>query len=151
MLIHSTVPFTLPLGKNALVLCLRPLQKQVEEVDIVLPGRNYLWHNNEGNVTYRKAGPHGSPVVAAGIQAGPVFQYLHHCSSKYRIECLDAPYAAVIGGVVYRAARNPCLQVSAGSCLSAIMLYVCCSTLSVLKCSLIVLHRFSEANLGPHF
>ena len=66
-----------------------------------------MWRRYEGNFSY-----HSSSHSYTGRRSDPIFQYLHHCDSKQRgLECMDSNYVAVIGGVVYRSAKNKCLQV----------------------------------------
>lgn len=68
--------------------------KKVEEIDIIEKGGNYGWSRYEGNEVHRA----DKPQIANHM--GPVMSY-------YRT-FIDP--ACVIGGYVYRADINPCLQ-----------------------------------------
>ena len=125
---HPLEAYTAPL-LSSLPPLLAP-QSHAEEINIILPGHNYLWRNFEGNFSFSP--PFPSPVASlpeaesVGSKAWPVFQYLHMCSpdSSPAVECVESDYVAVIGGVVYRSAlRNKCLQVcvkaTGNQCLQA--------------------------------
>ena len=67
-----------------------------EEVNLVVPGGNYGWCYDEGNVPYRKSRLDGKPGGYVGTEQEAVYSYPHK----------DLNYA-VIGGYVYRGLRYP--------------------------------------------
>eukprot|EP00850_Spirogloea_muscicola_P000500 SM000002S05580 [mRNA] locus=s2:1077868:1079434:+ [translate_table: standard] len=77
-------------------------QNLVEEVDRIVAGYNYGWHNYEGTRRYATGASVTRPRAMLGRRlAWPVFTYTHADVGGS---------AAVIGGRVYRAPRNACLQ-----------------------------------------
>ncbi len=79
-----------------------------EEVNIVVPGGNYGWDALEGNVTERAA----TSINPTGPLIGPVVTYDHNLPSNQVATPplpADAP-TAIIGGFVYRGARQPTLD-----------------------------------------
>lgn len=94
---------------TSVILCADVGQNSIEEVDVIVAGGNYGWHNYEGTIPFVTGGNKFTPVARMiGKLSFPGFQYSHLCNVA-GVECVNIGGACVIGGVVYRAPRNKCL------------------------------------------
>lgn len=90
-------------------VCTVFVQSTLEEVDVVASGANYGWSQCEGVVTYSAR----NNDVTRCDGSNP--------SSPFTTPKLTYSHAygnAVIGGFIYRASRNACIQVSTRRTLS---------------------------------
>lgn len=83
------------------------LQGSTEEIDLIKRGANYGWSYCEGTGEGSRRLPgfdySNGKLPCSSVFEPPLLSYSHNS--------IDGHAAAVIGGYVYRAARNKCLQV----------------------------------------
>lgn len=85
-----------------MVLYCPVIQSKLEEVDVVKSGGNYGWSKCEGVVEYSARNPDVS--LCNGTNPTSPFE-------MPKLTYNHAVGVAVIGGYIYRAKRNACLQV----------------------------------------
>lgn len=90
-------------AKNGNIFCGDVGQNRIEEIDLITKGYNYGWSKYEGTEVFNSK----RTITLGNKVQGPLFQYTH-----YGVYVRGIPQGgnAVIGGILYRASRNKCLQ-----------------------------------------